>query len=500
MPFLALYLTFHQHRNRLALNGGDVVIRLLWFWMLFLPVAERWSVDRALRQTHRRSAQLPPPGSYFGVGTIALAVQYCCIYYYGYATKSGERWTKDYTAVEISLHNEDFTAPYSAWFGQFWTTCKWLTFGVLQWEHLGMLVVLSPFYSTWCRLLGVAGYLGLHLGFGAFLPGVGLFAFFPTAGIVSWLPSRFWEFLDHKFPTPRPNIEIVVQEEIWYIAFRILREFFFPSSLPIRLNEKKRQQGPADVETGAFSEEVVFVVLETVGGEEAVKHDGENAWALIRKYSRVLSMLKPFECLLKPLLTFWLNVHPGCAEVWPRYHRTVGLRWSKRRRPFRNLNTMLADVFCFFCAYSIIWINWHSMYKKEPKANQVLREVAGVLRLDQGWGLFAPNPGAHSGYYEIMLDLQLKNGTLVDGAWDWWAGMPPRGGPPPNIVAHFKDYRWRKAFGALNRVEKGKHVSTWLCELEYKNRLYPGVGVGRPWRVTFRRTGHVYQVSPRSHS
>ncbi len=44
-------LVIIQNANPQILQGGDMLLRLLLFWSLFLPLGLKWSVDVTLRQT-----------------------------------------------------------------------------------------------------------------------------------------------------------------------------------------------------------------------------------------------------------------------------------------------------------------------------------------------------------------------------------------------------------------------------------------------------------------
>src|SRR6187551_2718199 len=74
-------LTVSLHnRNPLVLHSGDVIIRQMLFWSLFLPLGARWSIDA------RRPLLRPaPPTTFVNVGTAGFLVQLACIYVFTWA-------------------------------------------------------------------------------------------------------------------------------------------------------------------------------------------------------------------------------------------------------------------------------------------------------------------------------------------------------------------------------------------------------------------------------
>jgi hypothetical protein len=88
-----------QHRNPLVENWGDLILRLLLFWSLFLPLAERASLDG------RRNLPGPAARSFVSFGSAALIVQIVCIYFFSALLKTGSTW-HDGSAIAVSLQND----------------------------------------------------------------------------------------------------------------------------------------------------------------------------------------------------------------------------------------------------------------------------------------------------------------------------------------------------------------------------------------------------------
>ena len=94
-----LLLISLQSRNHLVLHGGDVTLRCLMFWCLFLPIGERFSVDSCLRGWGTRAGS---SGVVVTPGTVGLFLQVCVIYWSTAYLKSGPEWHNG-TAVYYAL-------------------------------------------------------------------------------------------------------------------------------------------------------------------------------------------------------------------------------------------------------------------------------------------------------------------------------------------------------------------------------------------------------------
>ena len=89
-----LLVSLHA-RNPVVLQGGDILLRVLLFWSLFLPLGARWSLD-ALRRAG------PPPGNRLVCGGgIALLLQVCFVYWFSVALKSDPCWRADGTPIGV---------------------------------------------------------------------------------------------------------------------------------------------------------------------------------------------------------------------------------------------------------------------------------------------------------------------------------------------------------------------------------------------------------------
>ena len=172
-----------QVRMPLVLQSGDVVLRLLLFWSLFLPLGARASVD-ALQSPAIKA----PPQRITSVATFGLMVQLSSIYIFTAILKNGAAWWNG-TASIYALQIDHFATPFGKW--MLTLPDPVLHFGTgatLFWEFGGPAFLLIPFFFGPARTLTIFGFYALHIGFRAALD-IGLFSQIcmvdgPHAGLV----------------------------------------------------------------------------------------------------------------------------------------------------------------------------------------------------------------------------------------------------------------------------------------------------------------------------
>ena len=177
-----------QARNPIILQGGDVLLRLLLFWGIFLPLGERWSVDMARRKSGVQSSDRT-----VSLATAAFILQLCFVYWFGAALKSHPIWRSEGTAVYYALSIEQLATPLGKYLLGFPALLKNLTFGTLALEVFGPTLLFVPFFRGPIRFFVVVTFILFHVA------GLGLclqLGPFPYVCAVAWLallPGWFWE-------------------------------------------------------------------------------------------------------------------------------------------------------------------------------------------------------------------------------------------------------------------------------------------------------------------
>ncbi len=262
--FLCWLFVISLHaRGSIQLQAGDVVLRLLLFWSLFLPLGGRCSLD-ALRDPPLQRV----PGRVVNVATAAFGYQLAAVYLFTALLKSGLAW-KNGAAVYYALSIDYFakqpfteivlgTAPVIQVLGA--DTHAWLvahvwphihpevpwaasafTFGTILFEWAGPALLLFPFWRRRVRALVVGGFIMLHLGFFAGLE-IGLFPWICIAGWLAMVPGPVWDRLGWK---DAPEVRRPTARARW--PFNGLAFFFLALVINWNLSSMRKQFPTAPV-------------------------------------------------------------------------------------------------------------------------------------------------------------------------------------------------------------------------------------------------------------
>jgi predicted DCC family thiol-disulfide oxidoreductase YuxK len=194
--------------TRIALleNGGDIVLNLLATWTLFLPLGRRFSLDALLaslraRPEHTaddlrdRAAFAAPVAPVVSLAALAVILQLFVIYWFNFVHKSGQTWMQG-TAVYYTLHQDRLITELGVWLRENapLPALKFMTWSTLVIEASAAVLVISPLWPQYTRLLAIAVLPLLHLGFalcldlGPFSPAMAVF-------FVLLIHERHWAWL-----------------------------------------------------------------------------------------------------------------------------------------------------------------------------------------------------------------------------------------------------------------------------------------------------------------
>ena len=183
-------------RGGILLQSGDVVMRLLLFWSLFLPMGARLSLDH-LRSRPTR----PAPVQVLGLASAGFMVQLAVVYIFTAYLKSGRVWSTG-EAVYYSLKIDHFAKqPFAdlllgqAWLLEILTPATWF------WEILGPYLLLMPFLRGPVRTFVVSAFVFMHLGFFFGLE-IGLFPWICIAGWLALTPGWLWDRVGWRVSDP----------------------------------------------------------------------------------------------------------------------------------------------------------------------------------------------------------------------------------------------------------------------------------------------------------
>lgn len=171
-----------QTRNPMVLNGGDVYLRCVLFWCIFLPWEAVWSLDSVMT---RRFEKIPY--RYFSVATACLLLQIAFVYWFAAIPKSDPMWRTDYTATEVALQLDQFATPVAHWLLQYPEQLKFLTWLVISFEEIGPFLLFLPY----TRAVAALGLAGLHFGFMSAMH-LGFFGYIGVCSTLAMMPGGFW--------------------------------------------------------------------------------------------------------------------------------------------------------------------------------------------------------------------------------------------------------------------------------------------------------------------
>jgi hypothetical protein len=182
-----LLVVSFEWRNPLLGGGGEVLLRILLFWALFLPLGAVWSVDRL------RDRSTPPHSMrVVSLPIAALFLQMALLYWFAFLLKTAPEWRSEGSALSYALGNEQLAKPLATSMLELPGLLTVLTFGVVALEGLGPFLLLSPFWTGPARTLGVLLFMGFHAGIWLTL-GMGIFPAVAGLAMVCFLPPWFWE-------------------------------------------------------------------------------------------------------------------------------------------------------------------------------------------------------------------------------------------------------------------------------------------------------------------
>ena len=188
-------------RQPIVLQSGDTLLRMLLFWGLFLPLGSVWSVDR-----WRRRADPAPVTRVMWLGTVALLLQTCLVYWFIVLIRlSTPSWLNG-GALYWALQVDAYVLPLGRWLAQVPALLPPLTTAVMLVEGLGPFLAFVPWRTDRFRLATVALFVAMHLAFGATLS-IGLFWAISITSWLVFLPTSFFDAVERRLPSLTTGVQ-----------------------------------------------------------------------------------------------------------------------------------------------------------------------------------------------------------------------------------------------------------------------------------------------------
>lgn len=185
-----LLISLHG-RNPTILQGGDVMLRVLLFWAMFLPLNLRYSLDSKFNKFRKTKLV-------YSFGSAGLLLQVAFVYFFSALLKSGEDWYPDGTAIYYALNLDQFSTHLGKFLLNFPELMQGMTFFVLFLEMIGPILLFIPFWFNKIRITTVFAFFAMLIGM-ALCMRLGHFPFIGIASFILFLPMAFWDNLSKKF-------------------------------------------------------------------------------------------------------------------------------------------------------------------------------------------------------------------------------------------------------------------------------------------------------------
>lgn len=451
MTILAwILLISAQNRNPVVLQGGDVVLRVITFWAMFLPLGRVYSVDAAMQNEEPASKQV------LSVASACLLLQVGIFYLFAAALKSGTEWLNGIAAHQ-ALMVDQFTTRIGYLMLKFPDLLLYASYFVLATEWAAFFLLFSPIFRPTLRMLGVILLAGMQLSFMLNME-LGLFPWISILATLPFVPSAIWDRLAPHLPRGQ-NLKIFWDQDCGFCRkmTRIIREVLQITQASIQ---------PAQSDPHAHSLMLAHNSWVVMNG--STTHFGFDGLITVLRSSAArwlapIASLPPIRFLGEAAYRYVAN-HRSQVSIFTRY--------LHEDRPITMRNHWLtSSILAFLFSGVLLWNLANFDPKPIASVPGWMAKALVLVRLDQKWGMFAPKPLVEDGWY--VFPGVLKDGTPAD---PYWQTMGAPTWEKPDMVSHnFADQRWRKYM--MNLWLKGfkehrLHYGRYLCR-RWNNRDIP---------------------------
>ncbi len=199
-------------RNPLVTTAGHVLLRMVLFWMMFLPMGAVWSIDARLKNSKVENSET----KVCSVATAALMIQIAMMYFFSGIAKWNDVWMRG-DALEIALHLDLYVKPLGHWLAQFPMLTKSITLLTVVMELIGPFLIFLPFGNRWWRIFFLVTFCSMHFGIWLTMS-IGIFSIAAICCWVVFLPSEFWNRFGQQQQTDNANNSIPRRLPLWASA------------------------------------------------------------------------------------------------------------------------------------------------------------------------------------------------------------------------------------------------------------------------------------------
>lgn len=373
---------------------------------------------------------------------------------------------------------------------------RFMTWAVLKWEFYGPLFYTSPILTQWCKIIGVLGFIALHLGFCLSLK-LGLFLWVTIFCNLIMTPQIVWDGLFSYFKNDkRLHTKVCISLDSSFsklLGLTTKQMLLLPYTPTTYIKGKIKNI----IEEEIYYTDETYIQI-TLPNEVTLRNI--NALIYIFRYLSPLTVvigfildnlplslkenLNRFFCWLHEL-TRYDNQNIKLSYNIPRIETTKLRNRKKKIRLIKNITlTILFLIVLIWCLESS-----NTIGSITPRISHFIMDAT---KLRQKWGMFSPNVSRHSFYPIIIGKLEdgnttelFRSGAITLGTWDKHTEQIDLHEKPVSIKG---SYRWYKIFEAME-----KHptfvplVGEFICR-QY-NRKNPKLRI-KTLEVTF-----IYEVA-----
>lgn len=474
----------HQARNNINGHGGDMYMRIILFWAMFLPTSSYFSVDRSFFSTKRRKVKRPL--AVCG-GTIAVITQVCIVYVFSYLHKTGDEWHVYGTSTHYALMLDYFRLPMGNIFLHFPNLMRVLSFAVLYYELLGSLLFFVPVYTGFFRALGSILFMIMHVGFGSCM-GLGIFSPISCTSLSTLLTPWFWDEI--VFPWLSKGVDKI--QVLYYkntpgepLSILLSDFLLLPDTFTVSPSDSKL----VDEQFSWLAVERQGAIYTRFEAFEQVCNVSPLLWPIrmLLNFQKARTVIQRIFIRLPPLIGFWYRSRSRSS---PTETETPAPPDKVRLR--RKLRKFAVSAIAVFLIVHIILWNCGNMHYSIQLPDGT-HWIAMVTRLDQMWNMFSPGPPRINWWYTI--EGTKEDGTRIEiwrnGLENWVGTAAPYSvAKPENLGDVVGNHRWVKYYEFINWAPPGVvdvvrlNFGRYICR-EWNSR-YQGGDLLWKFNIIFR--------------
>ena len=427
-----IVLSVHE-RNVYILNGADTVIRILSFWIMFVPLGNYYSIDALSKRfaLYRKSSNIKDLRvndklhTTFVFPVRMIQLQISIIYLFSFFEKmKGESW-KNGEALYYALQLKSLTLPTGDWV--FEITPLWvmsaLSYFTLAVEALFVFLVFFPIGQPFFKLVALGMGASFHISIALTMS----IRDFSLVMLISYLifcePDWILE-IDSKMRKSLQKLRLII-----------------PSmNSPLWLLIAMTREADIIVDTNVTNHKQIDK-FSAIYYQDGNRCQGLDAWVAVVSYFPMGNLLLYalrfdfFRLCIRSLFTVWVKYlvlpYPDSSSV------ILTNQQDLNTLSIDNFGRISRFIVLFGFMFGVVWYNLSYLVDTEDldevlPVNTSISDVVRIVGLWQRWQLFAPYPRTIDGWivapgkFEDGTTIDLRTGNSVNDEmkrWFWGPGM-----------------------------------------------------------------------------